>query len=162
MENLEIVISNQIPNGYEIDLEKSDLSKNKIVLKKKEIKLPTTSEECVPFIKSEYYYIDNSGNVIEIDQDYNRKDSNIILNLETAEAFAALTELVKFRDIWNQGWKPNYTSNTDIFVITFHTDKPCLSTFAGYSSVLSFPNNQLRNKFYEQFKDLIEIAKPLL
>lgn len=40
----------QIPEGYEIDTNKSSLTDGNIVFKKKETKLPTTNEEAAQFL----------------------------------------------------------------------------------------------------------------
>lgn len=69
---------------------------------------------------------------------------------ERAEAFLALMQLVELRDKWNGD------SERHPFLITlsFSPQKN--------SELISFKTFELRNKFAEQFKDLIETAKELL
>ncbi|MCP4255540.1 MAG: hypothetical protein GY775_19470, partial [Candidatus Scalindua sp.] len=94
------------PKGYEIDLDASDLSKNIIKFKEKSIKLPTTNNECVPFLPKKCYFIDSHGIIVSLWDNPNiyAKDLNTITSKEYAEAFSALMQLIKFRDIWNEGW----------------------------------------------------------
>ena len=67
-----------------------------------------------------------------------------------AEAFLALMQLVELRDKWNGD------SERHDYLLTLDYGK------LKSSELLSFKTSELRNKFEEQFKDLIETAKELL
>ena len=151
----------EIPEGYEIDTNKSSFKDGNIVLKKKENTLPTTNEEAVEFLPETCYYIDDAGEIYQTVDDY-RNDPNIIVTKELAEAFLALMQLVKFRDIWNAGWKPNLNDGKAKYVIYFGPLTKKHDFFASIPSVLSFKSEELRNKFSETFDELIQTAKPLL
>ena len=157
--NKEIKI--QIPEGFEIDTNKSSLTEGKIIFKKKENSLPTTNEEAVEFLPEECYYIDPRGD-ITIADDCDREDPNTIATKELAEAFLALMQLVKFRDIWNEGWKPNFDNGEDKYVIYIKSNKKVTSIFTHTNYSLSFKSEEIRDKFSETFDELIQTAKPLL
>ena len=81
---------------------------------------------------------------------------------EEAEACIALAQLCQLRDRYNDGWKPNWNKETDKYTIIYSSDKIDTS-FSVYSQrILSFKTVELRDKFLENFRGLIETAKPLL
>lgn len=154
-------INLEIPENHEIDLEKSSLKEGKIVFKKKKIKLPTTNEECIPYLPETCYCIGTSGGTIVIEFDSDKGDKNTLTSKEYVEAFIALMQLVKFRDIWNDGWIPDWEDGSVKYIIYFYQEEKTQRYRPG-RSVLSFKTPQLRDKFSETFDDLIQQAKPLL
>ena len=158
--NTEIKI--QIPEGCEIDMIKSSLTDGNIVFKKKENTLPTTNEEAVEFLPETCYYIDSDGQ-IDTAEDYYREDPNTIVTKELAEAFLALMQLIKFRDIWNAGWKPDFDDNgVSKYVIYIKANKKVTDTFTYANCPLAFKSAEIRDKFSETFDELIQTAKSLL
>lgn len=149
----------EVPDGYEIDKEKSTFEK--IVFKKVEKELPKCWEE-LDIVKG--FYVDSLSEIASTGEDtcaeeYNR---NTFPTKEEAEACIALAQLCQLRDRYNDGWKPCW--NTD-------TMKHCIYVSKGEirgghqfenSRILTFEKREIRDKFLENFKDLIEIAKPLL
>ena len=88
---------------------------------------------------------------------------NVADSMEEAEAFLALMQLRQLRKCYIGNWEPNWTDGT--------TTKYCISLRDGYFEIqswqrnaqnLSFPSYGLAHKFLTNFKDLLEIAKPLL
>lgn len=156
--NKEIKI--QIPEGLEIDTDKSSLTEGKIIFKKKQNSLPTTNEEAVKFLPETCYYINNNGDIAI--SEHCREDLNVIATKELAEAFLALMQLVKFRDIWNGDWKPDFKDDTDKYVIYFKSGNKISSFFVSTNAVLVFKSAELRDKFSDTFDELIQTAKPLL
>ena len=150
----------EIPEGYEIDTNKSSFKDGNIVLKKKENTLPTTNEDAVDFLPEICYYIDGTGETTQT-VDY-REHPNIITTKELAEAFLALMQLVKFRDIWNAGWKPNFNNGESKYVIYIKANKKAIDTFHYANCPLAFKSAEIRDKFSETFDELIQTAKPLL
>lgn len=148
----------EVPDGYEIDKEKSSFEK---IIFKKVQDLPKSWKE---FGKVKGWFVDN---MCEIDYysegdstDY--RDKNLFPTEEEAEACLALSQLCQLRDRYNDGWKPCWNTNTM---------KHCIYVSKGEirgghqfenSRILTFEKREIRNKFLENFKDLIEIAKPLL
>ena len=150
----------QVPKGYEIDKEKSTFEK--IVFKKVDKGLPKTWEE-VGVIKGWYTYAGGSINYFSEGISTKCADRNIFPTKEEAEASLALAQLCQLRDIYNDGWKPDWKDDRE--------KKHCIEFFKGkiqknyyhvLKKVLCFKTQELRDKFLENFRDLIETAKPLL
>ena len=80
---------------------------------------------------------------------------------KTACAFEALAKLIWLRDYYNEGWQPDWNDGKDKYAIVFYKDRVYDITNDYYSSVLSFKNRKIRDKFLEEQKELLEIAKPL-
>lgn len=86
-------------------------------------------------------------------------------NDNMAEAFKALAKLIWLRDYYNEGWQPNWEDKNN------DGDKYCIMLYKGeltaieYSytyEVLHFKTPEIRDKFLEEQRELLEIAKPLL
>ena len=158
MENKELKI--EVPQGYEIDKENSTFEK--IVFKKVEKELPKSWED-LGEIKG--WYVDSFSDIIpcdkgDIDKD---NDKNIFPTIEEAEACLALAQLCQLRDRYNDGWKPNWRTGSKIkYCIIVDENKIVESQYITLNQILSFKTKELREKFLENFRDLIEIAKPLL
>lgn len=149
----------QAPEGYEIDREKSTFEK--IVFKKIERELPKTWENLKiinGFFVSNLSYIGKaSDNCITVNQ-----NRNIFPTKEEAKACLALAQLCQLRDRYNDGWKPDWTDNAEKYCIYFNDNKLDISYSYSAHRVLIFKTVETRDKFLENFSDLIEIAKPLL
>lgn len=157
MKNKELKI--EVPNGYEIDKEKSTFEK--IIFKKVEKELPKSWEE-LDIVKG--FYVDSLSEIASTVEDtcveeYNR---NIFPTKEEAEACIALAQLCQLRDRYNDGWKPDWKKDNDKYTIIYSSDKIDTSFSIYTQRILSFKTQELRDKFLKNFKDLIEIVKPLL
>ena len=79
-------------------------------------------------------------------------------------AVSALCTLLIYRNAWWQklGWKPDWEKPDEKYCIVFKCDgvEKQVKTYEG--RILAFPKYEVRNKFAETFKDLIEEAKELL
>ena len=147
-----------IPENFKIDRIEGD----KIFLKRKEC-FPKTWEECVEMLKN-CEYIDGSSNIheliFEID-DVNFRDKNT-LPLDYGEPVLALMQLLVCREVYRQGWKPDLTTSEPKYIITVINGKIDTSKNHTYSRILSFQSEEIRDKFLENFRDLIEEAKELI
>ena len=157
METKELKI--EAPEGYEIDRENSTFKK--IVFKKIENELPKSWED---LYEVGGWFVDfhsdvvTSGSMRTADSVKNRFPTK-----EEAEACVALAQLCQLRDRYNGGWKPNWEENiNEKYSIYFHNEKIYSDYSYNTRHVLSFKTDELRDKFLENFKDLIETAKPLL
>lgn len=77
----------------------------------------------------------------------------------------ALQQLLIFRDAWwkmADDWKPDWNEETDKFTISNKCNKIYLNNTAWHAEVLSFPTAEMRDKFYDNFKELINEVKELL
>ena len=163
METKEMKI--QVPEGYEIDKENSTFEK--IVFKKEERKLPKSWEE-LHLIKG--WFVENGSGVHEFGNCFTTsKNRNLFPTKEEAEACVALAQLCQLRDRYNDGWKPDWENRVqNKFIIYIHPDNEILfdkisaNTHAISRHLLTFKTEELRDEFLENFKDLIETAKPLL
>ena len=91
-------------------------------------------------------------------------DKNICVSLQEAKAFTALMQLRQLRKAYVKDWEPDWNDtkqykacimyNGTDFIIAYFKDL-C-------SRPLSFPTSELAEQFLTNFKDLLEIAKPLL
>lgn len=148
----------QAPEGYEIDKEKSTFEN--IVFKKVENELPKSWEDLYEvggwFVDFQSKVV-TSGSMRTADSVKNRFPTK-----EEAEACVALAQLCQLRDRYNGGWKPDWNDGTNKYSIYFTRDE--IDRVCEYCShrVLAFKTLELRDKFLENFGDLIELAKPLL
>lgn len=97
-------------------------------------------------------------------------DRNLCISKEECEAFIALMQLRQLYkawiDIWekenNQKFNPTWDGHSyDVISRNLYTDYIGPST-SNMPRSLVFPNSFLALKFYECFKDLFEVAKPLI
>ena len=77
-------------------------------------------------------------------------------------AFEALKKLVIIRDYYNEGWQPNWEGDEWKHTIVFYKNKIDVDRAFIKSSVLAFKTTEIRDKFLEEQRELLEIAKPLL
>lgn len=87
---------------------------------------------------------------------------NVHLSKERAEAFIYLQALVTARDYYNKGWIPNCEDDGIKHCIKIHKGEVELSFAFQDQKVLSFKTEEIRNKFYNDFKEWIEKAKELI
>ena len=81
---------------------------------------------------------------------------------ELADASEALRRLLFLRDYYNEGWQPDWEDEEEKFSI-----QVCEGEFHTFESieckrVVSFKTEEIRDKFLEDQRELLEIAKPLL
>ena len=84
-------------------------------------------------------------------------------NKELADATMALLKLLFLRDYYNEGWQPNWKKEREMKYVIYN-DSNRLATIQSYtmSFILSFKEGNVRNKFFKEQRELLEIAKPLL
>ena len=123
-----------VPKGMEID-------KDSIKFKKIEKQLPNSWEE----------YFVNVDSII-----FQRAW------LYTPKEYLALRKLELLRDCYNDGWKADWKNDDGNYSLRFHGNEILTPWCDDYNLFLNFKTAELRDKFLENFKDIIEIAKPLL
>jgi len=165
METKELKIT--IPEGYEIDKENSTFEK--IMFKKKEDAKPRSWEEYCNNFKGRFYYIKDddkcgvgtSFTSVGINSEY----KNTLPSKELAEAFLAMMQLMSLRQEWIGDWKPNWDNLTSVkWIIIYSHSQQRWETFPTYDSTraLSFPTKEIATDFMNCFKDLLDIANPLI
>ena len=109
-----------------------------------------------------YYITSNS----EISNNYKGLtafiNTNIFPTKELAEASLALTQLLQLRDRWNEGWVADWKSVKLKYTIINENNEIVSYTNSLNNQVMVFKTQELRDLFLKTFKDLLEIAKPLL
>lgn len=81
---------------------------------------------------------------------------------EQANAAIALAQLSQLMHVYNEGWEPDWTKNDGKFVVCYVEDKIITPCYIWYKHFLTFKSREIRDKFLENFRELIEQAKPLL
>ena len=137
-----------LPNGYIFKDENGNvINATKIVLEKKKKEYPKTYEECCVALE----YIPHTDDIIGYKW-------NILQSLQ---------KLLICRDAYWKiagDWKPEYPFNTARYVITNSRGfvGKVLVYNAAQNYILEFPTEEMRDAFYENFKELIEFVKELL
>ena len=144
----------QCPDGYEFYDENGNLIGNKVMMRPKKPKYPTTYEECYDEGNTELHFI------------YVDKDER--------DLYESFIQLIRCRNAYwkiagkqmglGKPWEPKYEALTDNTFFTIQTfngeiDK---SATSHRNSILVFPTIEMRDAFYENFKELIEQCKELL
>lgn len=142
----------KIPNGYEFEC----VRKNEIILKPIKPKYPKTYKKCCEILK----YIPNSYDVDEI-----------LVYGYMCDELRILQKLLVCRNAYwkiageqmglDKPWKQDY--NDRCFIIA--NNKGNIHTYEYHGSdnaILAFPTAEMRDYFYENFKELIETCKEFL
>lgn len=91
------------------------------------------------------------------------RDTVLIESAEEAQAFRALMQLRQLRKAYVKDWEPNWMSEIQPkYCIDLKADYFDIECWYHVNSPLSFPTEELAEQFLDNFKDLLEIAKPLL
>ena len=143
----------ECPDGYIFkDENGNEIHAHKIVLEKKKKEYPKTLEECC--------------DVLDIDI----LDSHVEgYKYSLVTQFQAL--LIARDAYWKiageeiglgKPWEPDWTIESSKYIILFKETKIEKHITCKYSRVLAFPTVEMRDAFYENFKEEIEICKELL
>ena len=131
-----------IPEGWEF----AGYENGEVKIRKVEQELPTDYEKALGAVK-----------VSEI--------RSLLVPRGMHGAVSALCELLIYRNAWWQklGWKPDFENGLLIkYVISNWGGKLDIGVSGINDAILAFPTEEVRDKFAETFKDLIEEAKELL
>ena len=148
----------QLPDGYQfVDENGNVINATKIVLDKKESKYPKTYAECCKVLGLSEFEYNHTGTKVW----YRHK------------LMATLDDLMLCRDAYwkiagekmglDKPWEPDWSAKDNHFytIPTFNGKIECSAT-AHRNAVLIFPTEEMRDAFYEAFKELIEECKELL
>ena len=87
-------------------------------------------------------------------------------HLMMKDVLEALRKLIILRDYYNEGWQPDWSKKNKMhFCIRVRNNKITTdsnSDINEFNTVLVFRDYTIRDKFLEEQKELLEIAKPLL
>lgn len=134
-----------IPDGYEFD----KVENGEVILKKKEVVLPKRYDECLSFCDWDSFA---------------KWYMNVPTPKEMINPIYALCQLLICRNAWwkQLDWKPDWKDKCDKFCITTGEGRVKATVYCASNTILAFPTAEVRDQFYEVFRDLIEEAKELL
>lgn len=117
-------------------------------VQKKKPKYPKTYEECCGVLGMTFDYLD-------------------IRRVSSKEhyLYSSFFELIRCRDAyWKvaDNWKPDWKDDSDKYFICYLKDEVWMSNIRECNRLLVFPTKEMRDAFFENFKDLIEKCKELL
>lgn len=90
------------------------------------------------------------------------ENRNIFKTEEQAKASIALAQLSQLREVYRDGWKPNWKDGIQKWGIGMVNDQIDLDYYDSHNAFLSFQSQEIAELFLKNFKDLIEEAAPLL
>ena len=101
--------------------------------------------------------------IYEPKSEYNKEEYKGYPSQELADASEALRRLLFLRDYYNEGWHPNWKKEREMKYVIYNNSNK-LATIQSYtmSFILAFKEGNIRSKFLEEQRELLEIAKPLL
>ena len=143
----------EVPQGYEIDRQKSTFEK---IVFKKIPENPKTWEDYCKLTKGSYSNYASTTNIVY--KDRHTGAYNEFTTKERAEQFIALGKLLQLRDYWVKGSKFKYAVGiftwSDGLIVTNNCDiNDC---------AITFPTQEMADKFITCFRDLIKQASPLV
>lgn len=108
-------------------------------------------------IKAGDGYIDEISciNVMENSHDRDEDDDVNVMPEYLCEAFIAYMKLIQLRNAWVKD------SDENLYRIVWSPRKGFWCFYGGWNG-LSFPMSSMAEEFIETFKDLLEVAKPLI
>ena len=144
-----------LPDGYEFQDENGDvINTKKITLVKKKSKYPTTYEECCKVLN----YCYNPFSVKTAHREELIRKFQFLLLARDAYWKIAGKEMGL-----GKSWKPDWSVSADIkYVIEVYRNNVRTNSQGYFNILLAFPTSEIRNAFYENFKELIESCKELL
>jgi hypothetical protein len=89
-------------------------------------------------------------------------DRNSLPTKELAQAMLAMCQLLYLRDIYRQGWVPDWTDDSYKYEIIYNEGQLYKDELMYHASPMSFQSEEIRDLFMKNFADLLEQAKELL
>ena len=149
-----------VPKGYEIDKDKSTFEN---IVFKEINKLPSSWGEMCQI--DGYYVVSNSCNfgVVYVEEAYFDTNPALFKTKEQAEASIALAQLSQLRDVYRQGWEPDWSDiYSKKYCIDFFDEEIKIYDYRNTNLFLSFQDEETAELFLKNFRYLIEKAKPLM
>ena len=112
-----------------------------------------------PTVEDANRWVRDRGQFFDVDIDY---DKERYTSKELYMAFEALKCLIVLRDYYNDGWQPDWGEKCVKYCILVYEGEIDVASYFSTSKVLTFETPEIRDKFLEEQRELLEIAKPLL
>ena len=151
----------KLPEGYIFKDENGNIiNTTKVVLEKKKKEYPKTYEECNRIMGVELWNTLWGEDATEYEE-------------QIEDLIDAFIRLKVCRDAYwkiageemglEKSWKPDWKDESLKYVILYDNGEIRVDTWNYIANrILSFPTEEMRDAFYDNFKDLIEICKELL
>jgi hypothetical protein len=120
---------------------------------------PNTYEDCCDVLKIEYPY-------------FKTEEDGISASAYKNKLIGALKQLLICRDAYwkiagkqmglGKHWKPDWGNDLLKYYISFHNNKVDKGVISYSNKILAFPTEEMRDAFYENFKELIAECKYFL
>ena len=78
------------------------------------------------------------------------------------KAHEAFDKLITLRDVYRQGWKPNWDKEDYKWVIINFRNELVIESYYYKGTIFSFPTQELEEQFLENFKEELEQFKEIL
>ena len=121
---------------------------------RKKPKYPTTYDDCCDVIGISRHEVE-----IDIPRPYQQNMFNLFKLLICRDAYWKIAG--EYLEL-NKPWEPDFSDDSPKYNIFKYENKITLSDNNWSNRILVFPTLEMRNAFYENFKDLIEQCKELL
>lgn len=121
-----------------------------------------TFKDC--YFNDEEFYVNTWAEVKTYPNNIPIKDrKGFFRDIKIAKAYSVLPQLIRLRDRYNENWFPDWNDEdtAKYYIGRYGNDWDIDFTYK-YPYLLYFKSFAIRNKFLEDHRDLIEIAKPLL
>ena len=150
----------KIPDGFEFDV----VVDGKIILKPIKPKYPNTYEDCCKVLRISkrvqlsYTYPDVERGNVYLTGEKHLLDAFIKLRICRNAYWKIAGEQMGL----DKPWEPDWTSEQKKYCLCYGNGNIQKEAWIIYSSILAFPTAEMRDAFYDNFKDLIEQCKELL
>lgn len=159
----------RLPKDYEVNIVYDDPTDENnpiavMITKREENSLPDEHEKLV-YISGYYTTSTKKGarDPVYMDNMMASMNDTIFPTLELARAAGAMAQLSQLREVYRNGWVPNWgNEGQNKHCIHYYNDKLDTTIATKTSYFLAFQTQNIMKLFLENFKDLIEQAKPLL
>ena len=127
---------------------------------------PKTYEECCAVLdcRADYFFTDFSHEGCDIEiSDYEYKIDDLLKNFRNLRYCRdAYWKIAGKQMGLGKPWEPDWKNESDKYFICYLKDELWMSNIRDCNRFLVFPTKEIRDTFYENFKDLIERCKELL
>jgi hypothetical protein len=148
-----------VPKGYTV--KNATTNGNSLIVEyvKNKPQYPKTFEECCNMLgcKANDFFTNFNHNGCDIEiSDYEDKIDDLLQNFR---------KLIYCRDAYWKiagNWEPDWTDNSDKYFICYLKNELWMSNIRDCNRFLVFPTEEMRDAFFENFKDVIEACKDYL
>jgi hypothetical protein len=109
------------------------------------------------------YFVERWSKVEDVESTFCKEtEKNIFATKEQAEASIAMAQLSQLIKVYNDGWEPDWSIDNTKSVIEIINNEMQVGTCIKRVAFLAFKDISTAQLFRQNFRELIETAKPLL